>query len=67
MVNTQFEKFDVELYQCYWYTFPIDMQQMLMTFMTYTQRSTMIHGFSNTECTRTTFKRVKSNFKIIFI
>lgn len=62
MINTQFEQFDVELCQCDWYSFSIDMQQMLVAFMTCTQQPAIIHGFANTECTRSTFKRVNRIF-----
>ena len=58
MINTQFDEFDDQLRQCDWYTFPIEMQQLLVIFMTSTQRPAMIQGFANTECTRDAFKKV---------
>lgn len=58
IVGKQFKLFDEELCQCNWYAFPIDMQQLLVTFMTNTQRTAVFRGFANTECTRETFKNV---------
>lgn len=62
MINTQFDEFYEELCQCDWYALPIDIQQMLVTFMISTQRPAIIHGFANTECTRMTFKIVNRFF-----
>lgn len=58
MVNTQFALFDHELWQCSWYLFPNDMQQMLAFVMANTQDPAVLLGFGNIECTRDTFKRV---------
>lgn len=59
MIGNQFNQFDDTLGQCDWYAFPIEMQQMLVVFLTSSQRPPMICGFGNTECTRDSFKRVR--------
>lgn len=58
MVTHQFDSFYEKLYQCDYYLFPIELQQMLVIFMAGTQRSTNIRGYANTEYTRNAFKRV---------
>lgn len=58
MASSQFDSFDEELWMCDWYTFPIEMQQFLMTFMSNTQQPGIFRGYGNTECTRETFKKV---------
>lgn len=60
MINDRNGMFNAELYQCHWHAFPIEMQQMLLTFMTNTQRPATMHGFGNTECTREAFKNVNA-------
>lgn len=60
-VTNQYEILNAELYQCTdWYSFPIGMQRMFVTFMSCTQRPVFIHGYGNklTQCTRETFKKV---------
>lgn len=59
-VTNQYEKLSDELYQCDWYSFPIEMQQMFVTFMSCTQQPVFIHGYGDTltQCTRETFKKV---------
>lgn len=52
------EIFDVELFQCNWYAYPIETQKLLLTFMSSTQRSKILHGFGNIQCTRNAFKSV---------
>lgn len=60
-MTNQFETFDEQLYQRKWYLFPIEMQHMLVTFMSITQQPAIIHGFGNTEVSRDTFKKVFIN------
>lgn len=59
MVSNQLNIFDVELSQCDWYTFPNDVQRLLLTFMSITQQSTGFRGYANTQCTRDAFKSVR--------
>lgn len=58
IVSNQFNVFDGTLCQCNWYAFPIEMQRLLVTFMTSTQRPAIIRGYANTEFTRDAFKSV---------
>lgn len=62
MVRKQFEIFDMELCGCNWYTFPIELQKLLLAFLPCTQRLRTIQGYADTQCTRDAFKRVNSNF-----
>lgn len=66
-MNGQFDATDEELYQCDWYSFPMDMQKMVLIFMMGTQEPVFIRGFGNIECTRDAFKKVLFlTIKIIF-
>lgn len=58
MVGHQFNLFDEELCQCNWYEFPIELQKVLMTFMSSIQRPAIFQGYGGTECTRDEFKKV---------
>lgn len=58
IVCEKFAVFDHELWQCKWYLFPIEMQRMLVIFMSNTQDQATLLGYGNIECTRDTFKRV---------
>lgn len=60
MVTNQYELLNDEMYQCDWYSFSIEMQQMFVTFMSFTQQPVLIHGYGNTltQCRRDTFKKV---------
>lgn len=58
MITHQFELFDDKLCQCKWYLFRIEMQKMLVIFMTDTQQSIFIRGYGDIRCTRATFKQV---------
>lgn len=58
--SDQFELFEDELNQSMWYTMPIEMQQLLLTFMSTTRRPAIFRGYGNFECTRETFKKVCS-------
>lgn len=60
MVNNRFDLFDDELCECKWYTFPIELQKLLLTFMSNTQREAIIRGIGSTECNREAFKKVTS-------
>lgn len=58
IVTTQFAMFDHELWQCKWYLFPKEMQQMLSFVISNTQDPVTLLSYGNIECTRDTFKRV---------
>lgn len=58
-VINQFSHFDETVCKCDWYTFPIELQRMLLIFMTSTQQPPVIHGFANAACTRESLKNVK--------
>lgn len=57
-LTMQFNKFDEELFQCNWYLFHIELQQMLVTVMANTQQLAYMQGFGNIQCTRNSFKEV---------
>lgn len=58
-VTTSFEEFDLELRESNWYTFPIDLQRMLIPVMIYTQQPVIIQGYGNTLCTRFALNKVR--------
>lgn len=71
MVNNRFEEFNLELDQCAWYSFSIQMQRVFVTITINAQQSTFVHGYANVLCVRPTFKTVKgenvlSKFEIDF-
>lgn len=57
-VDHQFDAINVEFYQYNWYLFPIELQQMLVVFMSGIQQPMIIRGYANTELTREAFKKV---------
>lgn len=59
-VTDQFRKFNARLYQCDWYLFPIEVQQMLVIFMSDTQQTVYVQGYGHVLCIRENLKRVKS-------
>ena len=62
MVTKLFDKFNVRLYQCDWYLFPIEVQRMLVVFMSDTQQPVFVHASGNIQCIRENFKKVKNIF-----
>lgn len=60
MVTYQFNMYNEVLNKVNWYTFPVEMQQMLVIFMSITQSSTFIRGYGNIVCTRDSFKQVSA-------
>lgn len=62
MVTSAFAMFDHELWQCEWYSFPIETQRMVQFFMLVTQDPAVLCGYGNIICTRDTFKRVSVDF-----
>ena len=58
MVTDHFEAFDYELCQCNWYSFPIEIQRILIIVIANTQQPEILQAFGNTPCTREVFKKV---------
>lgn len=65
MVTNQFNFFNAKLGQCNWYSYSMEIQQMLVIFIAEAQRPTNIRGFGNRLCARDTFKRVNSKEKLL--
>lgn len=59
MVSTQFDMFEMELRQCDWLYYPIELRRMLVIFMLNAQMPTIIRGFAITSCTRECFMEVQ--------
>lgn len=57
-VTSQFEDFCDELSQCCWYSFPIELQRMLVVVISNAQQSSTIRGYGNTICSRFSFNQV---------
>lgn len=58
-MTTQFEGLCNQIYQCDWYLFPTEAQQMLPIIMIVFQKSVALRGFGNVYYTRESFKNVK--------
>lgn len=58
-VKYHFEKFYDELCRSDWNLFPLDVQQIYLTFLLQTQRPIIIKSYGNISCTRETFAQVK--------
>lgn len=63
MVTTQFDLFEIELRQCDWHLYPLQLKQMLVTFMVNSQNKTIIRGFARSMCTRESLMEVN---KIVY-
>lgn len=64
MTSNEFSAFDEELCQLNWHAFPIKMQKVLVIFMSFTQRQTILSAYGLTECTRDAFKTVWTTFNL---
>ena len=64
LMTNQFEIFDKQLCECNWYLFSIEMQRILVIFITITKQPTIIRCYGNIEITRETFKKVSIHFKL---
>lgn len=53
-----FDIVDDSFYQCDWYSFPNDMQHMLVIVIANAHQPIMIRGFGNTLCVRDSVKKV---------
>lgn len=58
MVTIKFDSFDMDLWQCDWYLYSIEMQRIYKIFMSHTQLPTNIRGYGDIKCTRDTFQKV---------
>lgn len=58
-VTERFQLYANKLNRSKWYLFTLDMQQMMLIFMSDAQQSTYIRGFANIVCTRDYFKKVE--------
>lgn len=56
-VATSFEEIEKEISECNWYSFSLEVQQMLVIFLVNAQQPTTVNGFANTECTREFMKK----------
>lgn len=70
MIKNEFNIFNEELCQCKWYLFSIDVQRMILIFMSDAQQPMLLRGYGNIVCTRNSFKNVIffriQNFSIKF-
>lgn len=57
-LTSQFSKFNETLCRCKWYSFPIELQQMLVIVMSNTQQLAFMQSYGNIPCTRESFKVV---------
>lgn len=58
MVTKRFDEFNEQLFQCNWYSFPIEVQILYLKFSLYPQKPTYIRGYGGILCTRDNFKKV---------
>lgn len=58
LITKQFNEFDEQLFQCDWYSYPIEMQILYSRFILYSQQPTYIQGYGGTFCTRDNFRKV---------
>ena len=58
-VTKQFNSFNEELCQCKWYLQTIEIQKMLLIFMSDAQEPVFLRGYGNILCTRDAFKDVR--------
>ena len=66
MVTNEFNLFNEELCQCKWYLFSLDMQRMMLIFMSDAQQPMLLRGYGNIECTRDSFKNVIFFVEILY-
>lgn len=58
LITNRFNMFSDELWQCDWYSFPIDVQRSLIIVILNTNVPTILHGSAGAVCTREAFKMV---------
>lgn len=57
-----FNQLNGALYECDWYTYPIEIQRMLPIILQATQNPIVLQGYGNVFCLRDTFKTVSLIF-----
>lgn len=57
-VTGRFEEIDDSICQSDWYSYPIELQRMIITVMMGTQKPVIVRGFGNLLFTRQSFKQV---------
>lgn len=57
-VTNAFNDFNEQLCQAKWYLLSVDIQRMLLIFMSDAQQPVLLRGFGNIVCTRDSFKNV---------
>lgn len=57
-LTSQFQAFDDAFCRCKWYSFPIELQQLLVIVMSNTQQLAYMQSYGNIQCTRESFKEV---------
>lgn len=60
-LTNAFNEFDEAIYRCKWYSLPLEAQQMLALLMTNTQQLAYMKSYGNVQCTRDTFKNVRTS------
>lgn len=58
MMTKHFKIFNDELWQCHWYSFPVELQQMLIIVIANTNQPMIIRGYGKALCTREALKDV---------
>lgn len=59
LISEQYEKVDLQLFECKWYRFPIQIQRELVIVIANVQQPVYIYGYGNVLCTRDTLKEVR--------
>lgn len=57
-VTERFHLFEDKLNRCKWYLMTLNMQRMVLIFISDAQQPAYMHGFANIVCTRDYFKKV---------
>lgn len=58
-LTEQFDEIDKEILNIEWYTFPTDVQKVILMVMNATKRPVMLCGIGSIRCTRMGFKDVR--------
>lgn len=57
-LTDRFNQIENEIFQCNWYTYPMDIQRMLPIIISETQALFVLSGLGNIQCSREAFKNV---------
>lgn len=63
-LTSQFNEIDKELFNCDWYTFPIEVLRLLPMVINGTHYPVLLNGIGGLTCTRETFKNVRNKKSI---